>query len=227
MAAKYPCQELTKLSAHFYEPMYAAFNQQMASALLRRDAFLDKVIAIEIPHLREELQGNRMSDKARLHISRELKRLGGNQAPPLRQVSLSIRHSTAEALREVVKEHNLVRDAFLNLLITLLRSSDTILDHLDLPKRVGAVRGTEDMPTSPLRAIEEAQADPLYYLRAGCEARHGCGLYKLPLPTGLQAFSCYLPDDQVPDTPAYKERLEAERLILSVNLGTRQAVSGA
>lgn len=227
MATKYPYPELTKLTTHFYEPMYAAFDQQMASALLRRDAFLDKVIAIEIPHLREDLQGNRLSDKAHRHISRELKMLGGLQAPPLRQVSLSIRHATAEALRETVEEHNLVRDAFLNLLIMLLRSSDEILDHLDLPKRVGSVRGTEDMPTSPLRAIEEAQSDPLYYLRAGCEARHGCGLYKLPLPTKIQAFSCYLPDEHVPGTPAYKERLETERLILSVDFGTRQAATGA
>lgn len=226
MATKYPYSDLTKLTAHFYEPMYAAFDQQMAAALLRRDAFLDKVIAIEIPYLREDLKGNRQSDKAYRHISRELKKLGGQKAPPLKQVSLSIRHTTAEALRGAVEEHNLVRDAFLNLLITLLRSSDAILDALDLPKRVGSVRSTEDMPTSSLRAIEEAQSDPLYYLRAGCEARHGCGIYKLPLPTAIQAFSCYLADDQVPGTSAYKERLETEHLILSVDLGARQVVTG-
>jgi len=213
MATKYPYPELTKLTARFYGPMFEAFDQQMASALLRRDAFLDKVITIEVSNLRADLQGIRLSDKAHRYISQTLVNMGGRQ---LKQTSLSVRRTTAEALREVVKDHNLVRDAFLNLLITLLRSSDEILNHLDLPQRVGAVRGTEDMPTSPLRAIEEAQADPLYYLRVGCEERHGCGLYRHILPKELHAFSCYLPDDQVPGTQAYQERLETEHLIMGV-----------
>jgi flagellar biosynthetic protein FliR len=41
--------------------------------------------------------------------------------------------------------------------------------------------GIEDMPTSPIRAIEETQWDPFYYLRTACFERHGCGLYALPL----------------------------------------------
>jgi len=71
--------------------------------------------------------------------------------------------------------------------------------------------GTEDMPTSPLRAIAESQWAPFNYMRAACQERHGCGLYDLPLPERLQAFACCMPDDLVPTTSAYEERMAKER----------------
>jgi len=186
------------------------------SVLLRRDAFLDKVIAQEIPHLREDLKGKRLSDAANRYISHSLKRLGGNKAGGLLQVSIAVKHETANALRSVVEEHNLVRDAFLNRLIVLLRSSDMFLKALDLPTRIQWNRrdGTEDMPMSPLRTIEETLWDPFYYLRAACQTSHGCGLHLLQFPQQLVALSCYLDDEQVPGTQAYRERDEEDRLLL-------------
>lgn len=178
MATSAPHAGVTKITARLFEPMYADFDRQIADALLRRDAFLDRVISCEIGHLRTDLTGKRLSDKAKRYVAGRLKSLGGKDSSPLRQVSIAVRQETANALRVVVAEHNLVRDAFINWLITLLRSSDKLLECLDLPTRVTTSRrdGTQDMPTGPIKAIEETQLDPFYYLRSACQERHGCGL---------------------------------------------------
>lgn len=206
---------LTKLTAKLFAPMYADFDRQLSGALLRRDAFLDRMIWQEIPHVREDLKGKRLSNEANRYISHSLKGLGGKKSPPLRQVSIAVRHETAEAFRSLVEEHNLVRDAFLNRLIALLRSSDKFLKALNLPMRVGWGRrdGTEDMPTSPLRAIEETLWDPLYYLRAACHSQYGCGLHLLEFPVEFMGLYCYLDADQVPGTSVYKERESENKLL--------------
>ena len=212
---------LTKLTARFFSPMYADFDRQMANALLRRDAFLDRVIANEIQNVQADLDGLRLSPKANNYIAGRLKAMGGKDAPPLKQVSIAVRPSTADALRALTTDHNLVRDALLNWIVVLLRSSDKLLDWLELPKRVNrwTASGTEDMPTSPIRAIEETQSDPFYYLRSACMERHGCGLYALQLPTQLHGIACYLPDDQVPRTAAFEVRKAKEAEESSMLLG--------
>lgn len=213
--------DLTKVTAKLFAPMYARFDTQLSEALLRRDAFIDRMIANEVPHLRQDLAGKRLSPEANRYISQSLKKMGTQE---LEKKSISIRHSTADALKEAVDEHNLVRDAFLNLLIALLRSTDSLLEQLGLPSRITMFRrdGTEDMPTSPLIAITEIQWDPLYYLRAACEKEYGCGLYALALPLDMHGFACYLPDEDVPGMPANAEKLAREKsmsdLINSVEL---------
>ena len=89
----------------------------------------------------------------------------------------------------------------------LLRSTDYLLKKLDLPADVSDVRGSEGMPTSPMKAFEAAFFDPLYYLRSACQKRYGCGLYLLDMP--WQGFACYLPDEEGPGTDAYIEHQAA------------------
>ena len=222
-----PAANLTKLTVRFFAPMYADFDRQMADALLRRDAFLDRVIANEIKNVSADLEGLKLSPKANSYIAGRLKNMGAKDSPPLKQVSIAVRRSTADALRGLTEEHNLVRDALINWIVVLLRSSDKLLDWLELPKRVSrwTASGTEDMSTSPIRAIEETQGDPFYYLRSACQERHGCGLYALPLPPQLHGMACYLPDDQVPRTMAYEARVakEAEESALLLGLDDFEA----
>lgn len=204
--------EMTKITVKLFAPMYADFDKQLSAALLRRDAFIDRMIAGEITNLRNDLAGKRMSPEANRYVSGVLKKMGGSKAPPLHQTSIALRATTAAALNEAVEAHNLVRDSFINWLIALLRSSDTLLEKLDLPKRIRGNRrdGTEDMPTSPLKAIEETQSDPLYYLRAACEQQYECGLYSLALPPEMHGLSCYIADEDVPGTPANAEKSSRE-----------------
>jgi len=206
-----PKTDMTNITVHLFAPMYAAFDQQMTDLHLQRDAFLDHIVANELIHLREDLVGKKLSPKANRYISQSLKSMGDDL---LKKKSFKIRHSTAAALNQVVEDHNLVRNSFFNLLMALLRSSDQLLERLDLPTRVSRFRddGTEDMPTSPLLGIREIQRDPLYYLRSACQHRHGTGLYDMELRPALHGFACYLTDEHVPGTPENARRLaEQER----------------
>lgn len=195
-----PKTDMTNITVNLFAPMYLAFDQQMTGLHLQRDAFLDHIVANELIHLREDLAGKKLSQKANRYISRALMSMGDDL---LEKKSFKIRHSTAAALNKVVQDHNLVRNSFFNLLIALLRSSDELLEKLGLPTRVSRFRGdgTEDMPTSPLLGISEIQWDPLYYLRSACQYHHGTGLYDMELPLGLHGFACYLADEYVPGTP--------------------------
>lgn len=197
---------LTKVTAKIFDPVFVEFDRQMTRSMLKRDAFLDRVISVEIPHLREDLKGKRLSPRAKKYISGCLKSMGGSRTAELRPVNVSLTHATAQALREVVFELNLQRDAFLNWLIVLLRSSDQLLDRLDLPLTIKSSYGgclLDTPPISPLRAIEDIQADPLYYLRTACEETHGHGLYRFELPEAWHGFACYLPDSDIPGTAEY------------------------
>jgi hypothetical protein len=136
-----------------------------------------------------------------------------------RKVNLQVDQSTADALNRVVKESNMVRDAFVNRLIMFLRSSKPLLKHLELPLHVDnyAFRASvPSMPTSPLLAMEEVHADPLFYIRTAIEERYETGLYLLDLPGGLVGFSCYLDDSSVPGTPAYEKAQEPPTMLISL-----------
>lgn len=186
--------------------MMEDLNRRLEQLHIRRDAFLNHMIGSELLYLREEMQGKRLSSKARRYVSGELKRLvsfGSESA-----VNIVVDTTTADALNALVKDTNMVRDAFINRLILFLRSTDSLLDHLRLPKTVRSREfesGVPDVPTSPLRAIEDAYADPLFYLRIAANERHECGLYLLPLPPKLQGFTCYIEDKDVPGTDAHAE----------------------
>lgn len=198
---------LTKVTAKIFDPVYVEFDRQMTRSMLKRDAFLDRVISVEIPHLRNNLKGKQLSPRAKKYISGCLKSMGGAHTAGLRAVNVSLTQDTADALREVVSELNLQRDAFLNWLIVLLRSTDQLLERLDLPLTIKSSYGgclLDTPPISPLRAIEDIEADPLYYLRTACEEIHGHGLYSFELPEAWHGFACYLPDSEVPGTAEYE-----------------------
>jgi len=205
---------LTKTTAKFFTPMWLDFDRQITSALLRRDAFLDRVIASEVKELDKELTGKRLqSAKAKKYVSDALQRMGGPNTTAPTQVSIVLRTETSRELKEVCKKHLVNRDAFLNRLVALLRASDKLLHRLDLPVSVSQTwrEGTQDMPTSPLKAIEEVEFNALYYLRAGCRKRHDCGLYELPFPSALAGMECYVKDEDIPGTKANVGRLAKEQ----------------
>lgn len=189
----------TKITVKIFAPLLKDFERQIESLFIKRDAFLNSVIQEEIKHLARDMQGKKLSSKANRYISGELMRLG------TKQVNIVVDQSTADALNVVVKETNIVRDAFFNRLILLLRSDTDFVKHLDLPEFINGSEfesGIEQMPTCPLAAMAAVQNDPLYYLREGAEDRLKTGLYLIDLPPEYVGFTCYLDDTQVPGTEA-------------------------
>lgn len=204
MAAK---EQTTKITVKLYQPMYEKFSRQLAAMPLLKDAFIEEMILSELRYLEEDLSGKVNSEAARRHIAGSLKRMGPKDKE-LEPVSIKVALSTAAKLRRVAERHHLCRDAFVNFLFACLRGEDGFLKYLGFSTRVGKIgwqSGVEDMPTSPLKAIEVSLSDPLYYMRSECQELYSCGLYALELPTQMHGFACYLPDQMVPGTVEHAE----------------------
>lgn len=192
----------TKITVKIYEPLLRDFDKQIDALFIKRDAFLNNMIKGEVQHLAADMEGKRLSASAKRYIAGELKRLG--TVP----VNIVVDRATADNLNAVVDATNLVRDAFVNRLIMLLRSSHQLLNYLELPEFItGSAFDSciEPMPTSPMKAIEAVHSDPLFYLRVACEERHKTGLYLLDLPPKLAGFACYLDDASVPGTEVHAQ----------------------
>jgi hypothetical protein len=201
----------TKVTVKIFKPLLKSFERQIEALFIKRDAFLNSVIQEEIKHLARDMQGKRLSSKANRYISGELKRLDPHP------VNIVVDRSTADALNAVVKETNIVRDAFFNRLIYLLRPSTDFFSYFDLPEFINGSEfesGIDPMPTSPLQAMAAVQNDPLYYLREGAEERLKTGLYLIDLPSEFVGFTCYLDDTEVPETEAYTQsQIESDKAL--------------
>lgn len=201
----------TKITAKIYLPLIKSFNDQLSALHIKRDSFLNHMLKSEITYLAAEMKGKRLSKRAKRYIAGELKRLGTVN------VNIVVDKEVAESLNLIVESSNLVRDAFINRLILLLRSSDEFLNQMDLPRALTGSEfdAAEYMPCSPLKTIEAVMADPLYYLRISSEERFGEGLYEIEFPTKLIGFSCYLDDSLVPGTPEYADMQKSTDLLIS------------
>ena len=203
---------MPKTSISFRVPpkLWSDFKEQTDRLFLSRAPFLDHMVANELPHLREDLKGVKLSARTKRYIAGELKR-----KEPV-SVNIEVRPSTAEALRDAIEGHNLVRDAFMCRLIIFLRCTKELRRLLELPSYAsdrGLPGGLEEMPISPLEAMEAVRDDPLFYIRAHIEHYEGAGVYSVLLPRSLDWAACYLPGERVRNTGAFKKAArEAEKL---------------
>ncbi|MDH5547134.1 MAG: hypothetical protein OEZ43_16220 [Gammaproteobacteria bacterium] len=203
--------EQTKVTLKIYQPLLKAVNNQFRALFVKRDAFLNSVLRMESSCLEAELEGRRLSSKARKHISDSIKRLDTTT------INVLVDKEVASRLNKVVKQGNLVRDAFANRVFLFLLSPRQLLKWLDLPEYSSSFEfdNYEDVPTSPLMAAQHIFSDPLWYLRVAMAERNETGLYLALLPGKFSAFSCYLDDAQIPGSP--------ENLSLSLDLEKLQA----
>ena len=191
---------MTKLTVKIQNKMFTDFSEQISRLMLRRDAYLDRMISQEIPRLRADLEGKRLSGAANSFITQKLNEMD------VKPFSIAITQETARALKDAVEDHNLVRDAFLNRLIAMLRSTESSLKGLGLEEYSEA-----EVPLSPIRLLEEAMTDPFYYLRRKWTDGEGFYLKAYQNHVGL---SCYLEDRDVPGTDAWKEQRVIEDMPL-------------
>ena len=128
-----------------------------------------------------------------------------------------ISKATADELRAIEHEHNLVRDALFNRLSVLMRGRSGLLRALNLPETVhwNSDYGST-LHVGPLPNLLEVLSDPLYNLRAECQRVHGCGIHALTFPLELVGLSLYLEDIHVTGTEAHT--LVDQELDESLNL---------
>lgn len=198
----------TKMTVKIWDRLQTAFNSDVDRLCLKRDAFLNRMLSCETECLASDLAGKRLSPLARKYIAGELKRMGTTP------VNIVVDQAVADALNAVVEEANIVRDAFFNRMLWLLRGGQALLDYLELPHFITSSEYEryipEAMPTAPIKAMQAIQSDPLHYLRVACEERHAIGLYLLDLPPAYNGFACWIDDTQVPGTQTY---LDADALL--------------
>ena len=192
----------TAISFKVPEKLWGDFKHQTDRLFISRAPFLNYMLHSELVYLREDLAGMKLSLRAKRHISGQLKRSGAMS------VNIEVDPETANALRAAVKGHNLVRDAFLCRLIIFLRSTDAFLKLLEIPRTTDShwSLGLEEMPSSPLGAMEAVRDDPLYYVRSHLRAYYECGVYSVRLPERLDWAACYLSDENVPGTASHRKR---------------------
>ena len=195
--------EQTKITAKIYTSHFHRFESDIRERFLKRDAFLNQILSNETDYLEAEMEGKSLSTAAHKYIAGELKRMGTTP------VNIVVDKVIADKLNAVVKNTNMVRDAFLNYLLLCLRSSDNFLKYFDLPLDTSSSRFNAivfPLPLSPLAAIREVNRDPFYFLRQAVSERHGTGLYTMTLPKQYHGFSCYMSDEDVPGTEAFDEQ---------------------
>jgi len=200
----------TSISFSVPERLWSSFKEQTDALFLTRSPFLDHVLSCEIPYLVQDLQGLKLSMKAKQFVNSNLKEL----VAPSPNVNIEVEQETADALRTAVKDHNLVRDAFFCRLLVLLRSTDSLLNHLEVPLAAtdkGLRTMLQEMPSSPLKAMEAVRDDPLFYIRHHVEHIHGCGLYRVSL--GQPWLSCYIEDEFVEGTRKHARWAKALSLL--------------
>jgi hypothetical protein len=200
----------TKATFHVPAPLWDAFSKQTDDLFLKRGPFLDSVIAGELQHLADDLEGLKLSKRANRWIFEQLHRCKSptGHKMDVKPVSIALAKKTTDDLNEAVRRHHLVRDAFLCRLLILLRATDALLRWLNVPGNTGRMT---PFSTSPMKAIEEVRDDPLFYLREAVHREWSVGLYRVEFPEQLVWATCFIEDSYIPETGAYKNREKASR----------------
>lgn len=207
--------------------LWQSFKEQTDGLCINRAPFLSQMIETELSYLKEDLAGRVLSTPTKRYIAGMLKRQGA------KSVNIEITERAASNLNQIVKDHNLVRDAFLCRLIIFLRGRNALLKWLEIPKSVNGLwtgATLDSMSVSPMQAIEQVYADPLYYIRHAVKETHGCGLYEVALPREIDWAACYLDEQDLPSKepnhpfPALASAFESsEKKALSKRHGRRRS----
>lgn len=112
-----------KVAVRLWRDLVPRLEARAESACLRRDAWLSKVIKIELGRL-EELLPNCNSEIGERFIANQLDFLDRKQA------TLTLDAAVAERLNDVCRSRRIVRDAFINRLIFLLVAGQEVLDRI-------------------------------------------------------------------------------------------------
>lgn len=115
-----------KISTKIWLPVIEKLESKMDAACLRRDAYLNKVLEVELGYLdKEVVLTNSMA--AQSFVTDRLNQLDR------KSVSLALRPDLVERLNDICIRKRIVRDAYLNRLFLLLAASPKLIDHLLFP----------------------------------------------------------------------------------------------
>jgi len=181
MSAKQPSTP-PKISVRIWEPLVKQFDAAIKDSCLRRDAYLEAVLSVELPRLDAEVCLPN-SPVAHAYIAGKL------DALDRKLVSFTLNQKIIDQLNTICERKRIVRDAFFNRLYMLLAAKSGVIARLmfagddDWRKEVWSER-RNDGPFfqncfHPLRG----EIDPLWAIRTGLEDALE-GLEEVPNPHG-------------------------------------------
>lgn len=217
---------IPKTSAKVWRPILEKLETKMSAACLRRDAYLSRVLEIELDHLEREVPTPN-SDAARAFVAQKLEAL-----PDRKLVSFALKPELVERLNEICTRKKIVRDAFFNRLLLLLAVAPKVLDRilgLSSQWREELLReyGNETFFQNFFEPIE-TDINPFWAIRdwideadaSASEDSHGVhGLFISSdcfKDVDLSGLNCYVADHNIPGHPdevSYRKLLD-EFLIL-------------
>ena len=216
----------TKVTAKIWRLALDRLNEKMESLCLRRDAYLSKVLEVEIDHLDNEIP-TANSKLARKFIAERLNLMDRET------LTIAIPSQIAARVNEVTEEKNIVRDSFYNRLIFILAATPTQINDIYFGDSGGWTTQTLkwfDINSVALESMYPLNSviDPLWGVRAGIELynekntliekndkgqlirlfdsrgdkRLADGVYSTPFlgtkSCDLRGLNCYLADWQIP-----------------------------
>jgi hypothetical protein len=112
-----------KISVKIWRPIIDKLDQKLDTACLRRDAYLRKVLEVELDRLEQEVSIPN-SQESYDYVFRCLDKLDR------KLVSLALPHELSERLNEICNGKRIVRDAFFNRVFLLLAADPRTIDTL-------------------------------------------------------------------------------------------------
>lgn len=196
----------TKLTFRVFNGVDKRLKDALNQNFIKRDAFVEHLINVELPNLSEALQGVKNSDKARafINVSMEKKRRTTT-------MTVVVEKTIANRLRKITEDHNLSRDAFINRLLIFVLLNEKQLEAIGVKREAAQVESeigyVEGIPTSPMEAFSYWMNDPMFLIRESLRLS-GENMYLMDLDCLMAELTfrtaCYLPDDHLPD-PEFEE----------------------
>ena len=158
-----------KISTKIWRPVVDKLNRKLNKACLRRDAFLERVLEVELPHLDAEIPLANTA-QAKAFVAERLDQLDR------KLVSLSLRADLVDRLDEICARKEILRDAFFNRLFFLLAASPKVIDRVffvlvgqEWRTEVWSERKHDGPFFQNIFYPLEQDVDPLWPIRTGLE----------------------------------------------------------
>lgn len=121
--AKQTLKTIPKISVRIWRPIIEKLDEKIRIACLRRDAFLNKVLEVELDRLDEKVSIPN-SQESYAFVFERLEQLDR------KLVSLALSPDLTDRLNEICSRKRIVRDAFFNRIFLLLAASPKAVDTL-------------------------------------------------------------------------------------------------
>lgn len=164
--------ENTKITLNINKTLLKQFSDGLDRCFIKRDAFLNNLISIEIDKLDEEMKGIEQSKKARKYLIDNLKRSG------TQGINVVVSKTVAKRLNAVIKKYGLSRDCFINRLLLLVTLPDgakyelrmfasiqEIHEEVETSMSYASYNENVKMSTTTLDGIYSYISDPFQFLR--------------------------------------------------------------